>query len=198
MTERKVLTIPNMISFTRLGLVGVFAALFVPGTHDLAAYLVLAVIGISDWLDGFIARKTGQVTELGKLLDPLSDRIVIVVSMLLLAFRGAIDLRLAAVILLRDLLVIVIFPVLEARGVPRVPVNKVGKAATGSIFTGMGTAAASLVVPVGLGVPVRYVSLAFLLLGAALYWIAGAMYIAAIRKQIEPKGSSVASSAPDN
>lgn len=198
MSNHRVLTIPNIISFTRLGLVGVFAALFVSGNNDLAAYIVLAVIGASDWFDGFIARKTGQVTELGKLLDPLSDRIVIVTSMLLLAFRGAIDPRLAAVILLRDLLVMAIFPILEAKKIPRLPVNRVGKAATGAIFFGMANAAASLVVPVGLGVIVRNAALGFLLLGAALYWIAGVMYISAIRRQGGSLAGSVASSAPDN
>ena len=68
--SERIFTIPNIISFFRLLMVPVFAALIFL-EKDLWALLVLAVSGFSDWLDGILARKLNQVSELGKLLIPL-------------------------------------------------------------------------------------------------------------------------------
>lgn len=176
----QVLTIPNLISFARLSLVPIFFWLFVTRSSDVVAFSLLAVIGSTDWIDGFVARKTHQVSVLGKLLDPIADRIAVVAVLLALLFRGTVPVVVAAIILLRDLLVAVVFPILEARGYPRIPVNIVGKAATASIYLGVGLAAMSLIV-----VPEEFVHSAgvvLLWIGATLYWIAGVMYVIEIRR----------------
>lgn len=176
----KVWTIPNLISFTRMLLIPLFAWTFLTGGKDVVALVLLVVIGTTDWVDGFVARKTGQVSKLGKLLDPVADRMAIIVVLLALVFRGVVAVPLAAVLLVRDLIVSVLFPILEAKGVPRLPVNRTGKWATAFIFTGMAFAAASVLEPVEDFA--SSASFALLVVGAILYWLAGALYLRALRR----------------
>lgn len=178
----RVATVPNAITLTRMVLIPVFAWAFLTGGKDVAALVLLVVIGSTDWIDGFVARKTGQVSKLGKLLDPVADRMAIVVVLLALVFRGVVALPLAAVLLVRDLIVSIAFPILEARGFPRIPVNRTGKWATAFIFTGMAFAAASVLESVeDIAGPA---SSALLAVGAVLYWVAGALYVREIRRLV--------------
>lgn len=176
----KVWTIPNLISLSRMLLIPVFAWAFLTGGKDFPALILLVIVGATDWVDGYVARKTGQISKLGKLLDPVADRVAIIVVLLALVFRGVVPMPLAAVILVRDLIVSVIFPILEAKGVPRLPVNRTGKLATAFIFTGMGFAAASVLEPVADFSSA--VSFALLAAGGVLYWIAGVLYLIELRK----------------
>jgi len=169
-------TIPNLITSVRIALIPVFAFVFLSGRADGAAFALLAVIGASDWVDGFVARQTGQVSVLGKLLDPIADRAAIMTVLLVLAFRGTIWWPLAASILIRDLLVTVAFIVLEAKGFPRLPVNRTGKAATFAIFAGMGLAVFSIAFSTPVDKQVGAASLALLAIGAAMYWVAASLY----------------------
>lgn len=84
------LTIPNLLSVIRIILVPVFAVLFTNG-HQVAALIVLAVSGLTDFFDGKIARHFNQVSELGKILDPVADKItqITIAIMLLILFRRA-------------------------------------------------------------------------------------------------------------
>lgn len=84
------LTIPNLLSVIRIILVPVFAVLFTNG-HQVAALIVLAVSGLTDFFDGKIARRFNQVSELGKILDPVADKItqITIAIMLLILFRRA-------------------------------------------------------------------------------------------------------------
>jgi cardiolipin synthase len=174
----------------RILLIPIFAWLFSTGSHDGAAFVLAVVIGSSDWVDGFVARRMGQVSRLGKLLDPVADRLAIVVLLLALTFRGIVPLALAAVILFRDLVVSVAFPILEARGYPRLPVNRAGKLATAFLFWGMGFAVASLVVSEGLQAFCLQTSTVLLAAGAVLYWVAFVMYAVAIRRLIRTMAST--------
>jgi cardiolipin synthase len=179
----RIATIPNLISAIRVALIPVFAWAFLTGERDALALVLLVVIGSSDWVDGFVARKTGQVSKLGKLLDPVADRIAIVIVLFALIFRGVIAFPIAAVILLRDLIVTIAFFIPESRGFPRLAVNRTGKWATGLIFTGVGFAAGSIV-----DTPLRQeseiVSQVLLVMGGVLYWVAGALYVRVIRKLV--------------
>lgn len=187
--SNRVWTLPNLISFARMGLVPVFVVLFARGS-DAPALAVLFVLGNTDWVDGMVARKTGQVSELGKILDPISDRIAIAAVMLVILFRGLIPLWLGGVILARELLVAIAFGILERRGVPRIPVNIVGKAATLAVFSGMGLIVISVVVS-AVEEPVRLSALGVLILGAALYWVATAMYFVQLRSRMTSMRQSV-------
>lgn len=176
-------TIPNLISAARLLLVPAFIWAFLAGANVLGVVL-LVVIGTTDWVDGFLARRLGQVSELGKLLDPLADRIAIVAVLVVFTVRGVLPPVLAGVLLLRDLLVAIAFPILEARGVERIPVNMTGKMATASIFVGLAALAVELASPKGFAPVAHVAGLAFLVLGAVLYWVATFFYVGEIRRRL--------------
>ena len=69
-------TIPNLISFIRILLIPVFAVLFYKG-YTVASVIILAVSGFSDLVDGKIARKLNQISNLGKMLDPIADKLTV-------------------------------------------------------------------------------------------------------------------------
>jgi cardiolipin synthase (CMP-forming) len=181
--SRRVLTVPNLLSFARLLLVPAFLWAFL-SHRNVAAFVILFFAGSTDWVDGFVARHTGQVSELGKLLDPLADRVAIVAVLIALAARGAVPWPLAGAILLRDGLVAIVFPVLEAKGVERIPVNIVGKAATLLIFLGMGAALGSVIFVAGWHSFFLPSSRALLIGGAILYWVAAGLYVGEIRRRL--------------
>ena len=172
----RVLTIPNVLSFLRLASVPVFLWLWLRGDRD-TAVILYAAGAWTDFFDGYIARRTNSVTELGKLLDPLADRVLIVALTLALIADGVLPLWLALAIVGRDVLVLIAFPFLERRGVPRIPVNRVGKTATASLLTGLTLLALSQAYPrVGGAELAGDTGLGFVILGAALYWVATIMY----------------------
>jgi cardiolipin synthase len=189
----RVLTAPNAISFARLLLVPVFLWLYVIG-RVLPAMVVLTIVGTSDFVDGFVARATGQVSVLGKLLDPLADRIVIVAVLVAYSIKGTVPWWLSSVIVARDVIIVVAFAVFEKRGLPRLPVNRTGKRATAALFAGMGVISISVVLKVS-GVAglksdagaVRIAGLILLGAGAVLYWAAGFLYAREIRQLLKAK-----------
>lgn len=184
----RVLTVPNLITTVRLVLIPVFGWSFLTGGNDALALVLLVIIGCTDWVDGFVARATGQVSKLGKLLDPLADRLAIFVVLISLTFRGVVPLVIAGVLLFRDLIVSIVFPVLEAKGFPRIPVNRTGKWATAFIFSGMALAAASVLE--SLEEWATPASLVFLVVGAVLYYVAGYFYYTEIRKLLNARATA--------
>jgi len=171
----RILTVPNLLSFLRLALVPVFLILLVDG-QDLIALAILALSGFTDFLDGYLARRLNQVSKLGQLLDPAADRLYILAALLGLGWRDLIPLWLVAVIIARDIMLIVLAALLAKIGHGAFPVNWVGKWATACLFVGLPLlmlaaafpATAAYTQPVGLIVAI---------LGAALYWWAGVIYL---------------------
>jgi cardiolipin synthase len=172
--RERVATIPNALSLVRLASVPVFVALFVTG-HEEAGVIVYAAAAWTDFFDGYIARRTGSVTELGKILDPLADRVFIVALAIALVARDTLPLWLAAVVIARDLAVVSLFPILDRRGMVRIPVSFTGKSATASLLFGLTWLAWSRT-----SFPLNdigdEVGMIFTLIGAALYWVAGGLY----------------------
>lgn len=170
----RILTLPNILSFFRLALVPVFLVLLIGGA-DIAALIVLAVASATDFLDGYLARRWNQVTRLGQLLDPLADRLYLFAALLGLAARGLVPWWLVAVIIARDVLLIILGVVLASHRFGPLPVHQVGKVATFALFVGLpcimlGTAfPATAVVAAPLG-------WAIALWGTLLYWWAGILY----------------------
>ena len=76
------LTIPNLISVIRLGLIPVFLWLLLARDNPFAAGWLLGGIAATDWVDGYLARRLDQVSEVGKFLDPLADRIAIIAAVI--------------------------------------------------------------------------------------------------------------------
>jgi cardiolipin synthase len=177
----RLLTVPNVLSLLRLASVPVFVVLFVTSREE-AAVILYAAGATSDFFDGYIARRTHTVTELGKLLDPLADRIFIVALAVALVAREVLPLWLALVVIARDVLVLSLFPALESRGIERIRVNFVGKTATASLLAGLTVLAWSETTFVGSG-EATPLGMALSVVGAILYWVAGALYAReAIRK----------------
>ena len=81
-------TVPNLVTFVRLAGVPLFLWLVLGAHADGWAVTVLAIGGTTDWVDGFLARRLGQVSRLGELLDPLADRLYIVATVIALAAYG--------------------------------------------------------------------------------------------------------------
>src|SRR5438876_9974118 len=133
----RVLTAPNLISFARLLLVPVFRLLYVAGSV-LPAMIVLVVVGTSDFVDGFVARATGQVSVLGKLLDPLADRIVIIAVLVAYSIKGTVPWWLSSVIVARDVIIMVAFVVLGKRGLQRLHGDRIVVRASVALFPGIG------------------------------------------------------------
>ena len=169
-----VLTVPNVISFVRLLTVPFFLWLWFAGDREIGV-VVYGVGASTDFLDGFIARRTGQVSELGKLLDPLADRIFILALAVALVGGGVLPWPLAVAVIGRDVILLSLYPLVQKRGVPKIAVNFVGKSATAALFFGLTWLALSET-DFGWADIGDEVGIAFVVLGAVLYWVAGAMY----------------------
>ncbi|MDQ3756485.1 MAG: CDP-alcohol phosphatidyltransferase family protein [Actinomycetota bacterium] len=128
--EDRVLTIPNALSVVRLACVPVFLWLLFGRDDRYAAALLLAALGATDWVDGYIARRFGQVSSLGKVLDPTADRILLLVGIGAILVDGSVPTWVAVAALAREALVAVAALVLAALGATRIDVQWVGKAGT--------------------------------------------------------------------
>jgi cardiolipin synthase (CMP-forming) len=129
-----VLTVPNVLSLARIVLIPVFCWLAANERTRLWGILLFAVIVSTDWIDGYIARKTGQVSELGRILDPVADRLAIAAGLLTFAISGIFPFWAALMILVRDLAVLLGGAgLLWGRDI-RVEVRSIGKIATASLM----------------------------------------------------------------
>jgi cardiolipin synthase (CMP-forming) len=169
------INVPNALSLLRLILVPIFAWLIIT-YQDGLALIVLAVSGISDYLDGALARRWGQISRMGQLLDPAADRLYVVSTLLGLAWRDMIPWWLIVVLVMRDVVLALALPVLARAGYGPLPVHFLGKAATLCLLYafpllllagGTGTVAA-------IAEPVAW---AFSWWGIGLYWWAGVLYL---------------------
>ncbi|HET9092935.1 MAG TPA: CDP-alcohol phosphatidyltransferase family protein [Acidimicrobiales bacterium] len=126
----RVLTVPNLLSVGRLGLLALFCFLLFGADERVAAVVVLAVAGATDFVDGYVARRFHQVSTIGKVLDPTADRIVLGTGVIAIALYGAVPGWLAGVVLGREVVVSLAVVVLAALGARRIDVLWVGKAGT--------------------------------------------------------------------
>jgi cardiolipin synthase (CMP-forming) len=131
----RVLTVPNAISLIRIALIPVFVALIVDRDSSGAPGIVLfGAVVATDWVDGVIARRTGQVSDIGKVLDPLADRCAIAAGLIALVIRGAFPWWAAALVLARDAAVLIVGAVALTRRNVRIDVRWIGKLATFSLM----------------------------------------------------------------
>lgn len=129
-------TLANIITVLRLILVPIFFAVLVNGTNDVVAFLLFAVAASTDWLDGQIARRTGTVTEIGKAIDPLVDRLLIGAGVLGLYIEHRIPWWIVALLVLRDLYLLGGAAYLAQRHIPAIPVVFIGKLTTALLLVG--------------------------------------------------------------
>jgi cardiolipin synthase len=187
----RIVTWPNALSAARLLSVPVFLWLVIgprTATSDLIAAGILGLAGITDWLDGKLARMLNQQSRLGQLLDPAADRLFIAATIIALAVRGIIPWWLFGAIAGRELIVGVALLVLQRRTVyGALQVSFVGKVATlclmyafPLLFLGAHSGTAAEVV--------RVLGWAFAIWGIALYWWAAMLYLTQVRDLVKEPG----------
>ena len=170
----RILTSPNVLSVLRLACVPIFLWLILT-YQDNWALVILTLSGVSDYLDGKIARRFNLVTRVGQLLDPLADRLYILSTLLGLAWREIIPWWLVAILVSREIFGTALIVGVRHYGYRALPVHFIGKAATFCLLFGFP------VILLGQG-DSMYVTLAlpigwaFAWWGTVLYWVAGVMY----------------------
>ncbi|WP_436530520.1 CDP-alcohol phosphatidyltransferase family protein [Actinoplanes sp. HUAS TT8] len=176
-TSDRIFTIPNVISFIRLLGVPLFLYLLLGPHHDVAAVIVLAVGGTTDWVDGYIARRMNSVSRLGELLDPFADRLYILATLIGFTIRDVVPWWLTGALLLREVVLGVALLVLRRHGYGPPPVHYVGKTGTFVLLAAFPVILLAAAVPSidGWAQPIGW-GLAWWALG--LYWAAGALYLA--------------------
>lgn len=178
---QRVWTVPNLISMVRLAGVPVFLWLVLGPQADAWALGLLMIAGITDFLDGYLARKLDQRSKFGEILDPVADRLYILAVVIGLALRDIIPWWVAIVLPLRDVFLWGLVPFLRMRGYSALPVHFLGKAATFNLLY----AFPLLLLGDGDGVIATLAKVfgwAFAVWGIGLYWWAGLLYAWQVRK----------------
>ncbi len=183
-----VLTVPNVISFARIASIPAFCWLTAHEPTRLWGILLFAVVVSTDWVDGYLARRTGQVSELGRILDPVADRLAIAAALLTFAIVGIFPFWATVLVLLRDVAVLLGgATVLWGRDL-RIDVRWIGKIATFSLM-----AAIAWIAWGNAGGPLGEVLLvggwlAFVV-GIVEYYIAAGLYVIDVRDALEERGA---------
>lgn len=134
--DRKIIfNVPNVLTMLRLVLVPVFAVLFLKG-HRIAALAVYAVASLTDVADGYIARRWHMITDFGKLMDPLADKLMVIVMMVCMVYTGVLPLSCVVVLLCKELLMVLGGVLMLKRGLV-VYAKWIGKLAQLVIVTGL-------------------------------------------------------------
>ncbi|MGZ5212700.1 MAG: CDP-alcohol phosphatidyltransferase family protein [Actinomycetota bacterium] len=129
-TSSAVITVPNLLSFLRILLIPVFFSMIVHRPTTTAGLILFASVVATDWVDGWVARRMGQVSELGKVLDPTADRLAIAAGLIALVVRDVFPLWAALLILVRDAAILIAAAVMLASRRIRLEVRFIGKVAT--------------------------------------------------------------------
>lgn len=185
----RILTIPNVISLVRVALVPLFLWLLFGADAPMPAGILLGVIGGTDWIDGFLARRLGQVSELGKLLDPVADRLAITAAVIGGWIAGVLPWPVALALVVRETVLAVGALLAAWRWGVRVEVRFLGKVATFGLYSAIG----SFYVYAGFHHPFFiWWAWAVVVPGLILYYLVGAQYfldILKMRRQAAPVSS---------
>ncbi len=176
----RILTIPNLLSVLRLLGVPLFLYLLLGPKADGWALVVLALSAITDWADGKLARLLNQYSRLGELLDPLADRFYIFATLIAFVIRGILPWWVAAILILRDVVLGVGLRLVRRHGYVALPVHYLGKAATFCLLYAFpflllaqgDSTVAHIALPIGT---------AFTVWGMVLYLWAGWLYLLQVR-----------------
>ncbi len=128
--EARIWTAPNVITFIRLACLPIFVWLLFARQNEYAAAWLLGALGATDWVDGFIARRYHQVSNLGKVLDPVADRLLLFVGIGCILVTGSVPVIVAVLVLTREVLISLATVGLAALGAKRIDVTWFGKAGT--------------------------------------------------------------------
>lgn len=191
----RVLTVPNAVTVVRLLCLPLFLWLLFGAGRQTAAAVLLAVLGATDWVDGQLARRFHQVSTLGKVLDPLADRLLVGTAVIAVIVHGAVPLWFGFATLARELLVSVATLGLAALGARRMDVLWIGKAGTFALMfsypaflLGHGSA--------GWQVPIRDIAWVTGIVGLVLAWTAAVAYLVPARRALREGRQSKSTTGP--
>ncbi len=176
----RILTVPNLITMVRLLCIPVFLWLLFGLHEQTAAAILLAVLGATDWVDGYVARRFGQVSTFGKVLDPTADRLLVGTAVISVMVYGAVPLWFGIATIVREVLVSVMVVLLASLGAARIDVLWVGKAGTFGLMFAYPT---FLLAYGGASwqAPITVIAYVTGITGLVLAWIAAGSYIAPAR-----------------
>lgn len=182
-----VVTVPNILSFARIATIPLFCWLTANEQTRIWGILLFAVVVSTDWVDGYVARRTGQVTELGRILDPVADRLAIAAGLVTFAIVGIFPFWAALLILVRDVVVVLGGAVLLWGRNIRVEVRGIGKIATFSLMAAItwiawGNAGGPLGDVLLVGGWLAYV------VGIVEYYLAAGLYAIDVRDALAERG----------
>jgi cardiolipin synthase len=186
-TSSRVVTLPNLLSVARILGVPLFLWLIIVPQADGWAVALLVVAGLTDYLDGYLARKWNQITRVGQLLDPIADRLYILATLIGLLVRDIIPWWLVVLLVSRDVIMAIALALLKRVGVTGLPVHFIGKAATFNLLYSFP------LLLLGDGVSIwaeiaRIFGWAFVIWGTALYWWAAVLYLEQARRILNSRG----------
>ena len=179
----RIVTVPNAITLVRLACIPLFVWLLFGADRQTAAALLLAALGATDWVDGFVARRYHQVSTFGKVLDPVADRVLVVTAVITITIHGAVPVWFGAATLSREVVVSVAVLLLASLGAKRIDVLWVGKAGT---FALMFSYPAFLLGDGDARWQGPFLVLAWVtgIIGLTLAWVAAGSYLPVARKAL--------------
>lgn len=184
MKNKKVLfNIPNCLCFFRILLIPVFLYVyFIADFKDryLVAAFVLVISGISDFLDGFIARKFNMVTDFGKFIDPVADKLTQFVVVITLLFSYPLAWVLLIIIILKDLMLAIVGLYLYDHGLKIIGASWWGKIATAYFYV-------VVIVLIGLHIPNTVISFVMIITGSVLMLLSFILYAKELRYMVKEK-----------
>jgi cardiolipin synthase len=182
-SSARLLTVPNGISLVRILLIPIFVVLILDHGTTAAGIILFSLVVATDWVDGWVARRTDAVSELGKVLDPVADRLAIAAGLIALVVRGAFPLWAALLILVRDAAVLVVGAIVLARLHVRLDVRWIGKIATFALMVAIPWISwGQLDLP--LGDVVLVCGWAAFAAGIVEYYVAAGVYVADLRAAV--------------
>ena len=128
--DDRIWTVPNVFSVLRLCFVPVFVWLLFSKDNRYGAAAVLGGLGATDWVDGYIARRFDQGSTLGKIIDPVADRVLLVVGVVSIIIDRSVPLWIGLAVVVREVIVSLAVLALAAAGSKRIDVQWAGKAGT--------------------------------------------------------------------
>ncbi len=174
----RILTVPNALSLARIAVLPFVFVDLLDGRY-LRAFVLLAIFAATDWLDGYLARRLDQVSRLGVLLDPISDRALFVVVGIGFVLADLLPLWALVVLLARDVGVLLVGAALLVRGSDPPQVTRIGKAATFGLMWALPTFLVAAIVGDGASDPQPVLHLLAWATGAVstvLYYVSAGQY----------------------
>jgi CDP-diacylglycerol--glycerol-3-phosphate 3-phosphatidyltransferase len=185
---QEALNLPNLLTLTRILLIPVFVILFATPTPDrsLSAAVIFAVAALTDLLDGYLARRSGQVTALGKLLDPIADKLLVLSALILLVNVDRVSALVAILIIAREVAVTGVRAIAASEGM------MIATETTGKYKMALQVVAIELLILEGTGLAelgnMHLAGTVTLYLSLVLGYVSGGQYVWNFWKQVVAKG----------